>query len=184
MKPPRRRPIVHSPELREILAPRPSLRGRILSYAVVAAVILVAVLLVLVGAGILRLPNSGGSSTAPVTVAFVHWTLLEGTGNNSTPGWGWFGPYQINYTGPEGYPLEVAPGSEFIVPLVVTLLGPTGHEVYSAFAQAPFELVSTNPPLPIFVNPTDDAAFMFTVRAPPEPGAVLGLNMTFNALPP
>jgi len=182
MKRPHRPPKLHHPELRGFLAPQRSLRARLLNYGVIVAAIVVASILVLVGLGVLRFPGSGGGSSEPVTVLFVHWTILQGMLNNSTQGW--FGPSQINYTGPEGYPTNVSTGERFVVPLVIASFGMPGHWVYSVSAQLPFQVVGASPGLPIFVNTTDDAAFLFTVQAPFTPGLSAGLNMTLNGILP
>jgi hypothetical protein len=169
-----------SPELREILAPRKRRGSRLLDYAVVVATVVVALLLVLIATGVLRLPTQESTPPAPVIVSYVHWIILQGALPNSTQGW--LGPYQLNYTGPEGYPRNVTPGATFTVSLIVSVLGGTGHEVYSVTASSPFQVTACYPALPVMAPPDDDVDFFFTVMAPSEPGAVLGLTMTINAL--
>jgi hypothetical protein len=161
---------------------RPLSKNRLLGWAVMAVAAVVVVILALVGVGVLRLPNSA-SNTGTVEVTEVHWTVLQGTLPNSTTT-GWFGPFNYTFAGPDdGYPLNVSAGGTFTIALVVSCLGGVPHWVYSAYAASPFTVKSTKPVLPVEVpKGEDDAGFYFTVQVPSTPGAVLALNMTFNAL--
>ena len=172
------------PGLRELLSPpvphRP--KRRYFWYAVLGIALVVVVLLALIGLGVLV--PAGGASPAPVTVSYVHWTVLQGdVGNNSSEGW--FGPSEVNYTKAEGYPHPVASGGTFTVSWVVSNAGGAAHTVYSATVAPPYSLLSTRPSLPVVVPAGEDTAiFTFTVRAPSDPGASIPLSITVDALPP
>jgi hypothetical protein len=160
---------------------KPPLRGRVIFWAVVALAIFVVILLVLVGVGVLRLASN--SSPGTLTVSRVQWTILQGTLNGSTT-IGWFGPSNFNYTYAEGFPAQVAAGSQFAVPLVISDLGGHPHGVNCTYAAAPFTVVSSKPTLPVTVPAgEDDAGFTFMVQTPNSPGAVFVLYMTVNGLP-
>lgn len=160
---------------------RPSARSRFITWAVIAAAVLVAALLTLVAVGELRISSSPSAGT--LTVSEVQWTILQGTIINSSTGW--FGPSTFNYTNASGFPLQVAAGSQFIVPLVLSDLGGQSHPMCSALASSPFSVVATHPTLPVKVPAgEDDAGFSFTIQTPNSPGAVLVLGITLNALSP
>ncbi len=146
---------------------------------VVAAAL--AVLLVLIALGILVLPGTAPSATVNVTA--VHFTILQGT--NQTTGLPWFGPSPFNETGPaNGYPLSVAPGAAFSVPVVLTNNDHVAHTLYSVGGTSPFTVTGTNPGLPVSFPPGEDEIFVISLTAPSGAGATVVLDITLNALPP
>lgn len=157
-------------------------RRRLLGSLVLAAAVLVALLLVLISLGYLVLPSA---SPASVNIVRTHYSILEGT---SASGQYWFGldgnfSDQLTYPDFDGYPANLPPGGTFGVPIVLWNNDSVNHTIYSVSVNAPFELVRSDPALPIVV-PTgvDDASFVFTVRVPNQPGASLGLSVTIDAL--
>jgi hypothetical protein len=154
-------------------------RRRLVSLGVVAATAVVVVLVALIGLGYLVLPQS---ASAPITISETQWTILEGT--NASGGY-WFGPNTLSYPGLNGYPLSVAPGSTFGVPIVLWNHDNANHTVYSVLVGLPFTYVRSDPPVPIVVPAGEDSAsFEFWVTAPSEPGASLMVTITINALNP
>jgi len=154
-------------------------RSRLLEFAVVGATAVVVVLLVLIGIGYLVLP---ASTVAPVTVSGTRYSILEGT---NASGHFWFGPNNLSYPGLNGYPLSVAPGSSFGVPIVLWNHDFVNHTVYSVFVDSPFVYHGSHPAVPIVVPAGEDSAnFVFTISAPSDPGASLVLSITINTLNP
>lgn len=164
-------------------------RRRLIGYLVIAAAALVAALLVLITLGYLVLPSA---APAPVRISQTNYTLLEG---KDASGAFWFGVIEANsnvsftdqLTFPDfnGYPARLAPGGTFGVDLVLWNNDTQNHTVYSVTVNAPFRYLGCDPALPIVVPAgADDAAFVFSVRTPDQPGASLALNLTINALTP
>jgi hypothetical protein len=151
------------------------LRRRLIFWATAVLAVVVAILIVLVAVGDLRI-TSNNSSPGNLTVSRVQWTIIQGMLNNTT---GWFGPSHFNYTYYEGYPAQIAAGSTFGVALVVSNLGDQPHWMCSLLATPPFTFVSSHPTLPVLVpKGEDDAGFTFNIQTPSTPGAVLVLNLT------
>jgi hypothetical protein len=161
----------------------PPLRRRVIFWAVLAAAVVVAVLLVLVGVGDLRYGGPASTSPATLTITRVQWTIIQGTINGSSTT-GWFGPSHFNYTGADGYPLQTPAGGRFTVGVVLSVLGGQPRPIYSILTSAPFSVTSCHPSLPVTVPIDDDAGFDFTIQTPNNPGAFLPLNITLNAETP
>jgi hypothetical protein len=150
-------------------------RKRILQLGIVLAAAVVAVLLLLIAFGYLVLPSSPPNQ---FRVTGVHWTILEGT----TPGGlAWFGPSQFNYSGADGYPVEVSVGKTVTIPWSFSSYDTVNHTIYSVVASSPFTVVNCDPSLPAIVpSGTDDALLTVTVQVPGAGGSG-ELNLTVAA---
>ncbi len=152
-------------------------RGRILAWGVVAAAVIVAALLVLIGLGILVLPGHGQN----VTVAgAVRW-IAQGT---TASGRGWFGASLYSYNATNGFPLTVPVGGSFSLVVLISNFDNQSHTIYFASANSPFTVLSTSPALPNPVPPSvDDASFVVVIGVGNAAGT-WDLNLTLNALSP
>jgi len=146
---------------------------RVLTYAVIAATVLVVVLLALVEGGVLVLSPSGPT---PVTITSVHLKIEQG----STDGVPWFGPSSINYTSANGYPIQVAPGGSWNVVWTFYSLDNRPHNVTGVFPAAPFSLKSTMPVLPYAVAPGDDGALSMSLSPPSTPGGTYAVTVVVD----
>lgn len=152
-------------------------RPKLVELGIIAAATLVVVLLGLIGAGYLILPQT---TPSPITIVGTQYTILEE--RNSSGGF-WFGPDTLSYPGVNGYPTSVPPGSSFGVPIVLWNHDNASHTIYSVSVQPPFRFGGSDPPVPIPVPAgEDDANFVFTIYAPSDAGASLNLSITINAL--
>jgi hypothetical protein len=156
-------------------------RRQIWTIGVAAAVTVLAVLLILIAAGVLVLP--GTAAPTPVSVISVQFTILQGTNSSGNP---WFGPSMFSYTGlANGYPFSVAPGGGFSVPVTFENYDDAPHTLYSIDVQSPFLFAGSSPTLPQTLRALqDDAYLLIYVTAPSTAGASLTLFVTINALPP
>ena len=145
----------------------------------VTAVGVLALLLVLVGTGTLRLPSrSPGPS---VTVSSVNWSVLEGQIPN---GRGWFGPAEFNYTSATGWkPATFSSGGRLQISWGVVNYDNTTHQIYSVTVSPPFELAGTGTPLPMFVGIGDDGnTLVVYVTTSSSTSGTFPLAITVNAL--
>lgn len=165
-------------------------RRGLIGYLVIVASALVVVLLVLIALGYLVLPSK---TPASVNIVQTNYTILEGKG---ATGVYWFGVIgssganvsfddQLTFPNFNGYPANLSPGSSFGVDVLLWNNDTLNHTVYSVSVNSPFALLGSKPTLPVNVPSRDDnAAFVFTVQTPNQPGASLVLNITINALNP
>ncbi len=153
--------------------------ARFINLAIVVATATVILLLVLIEAGYLILPQS---TPDPITITETHVTIVEGT--NASGGF-WFGPDNLSYPGVNGYPTTVPSGGTFAYVWGLWNRDNASHWVYSFTIAPPFTLVSVHPAVPIIVKAgTDDAIFTVTILDPSDPGAFLPLSVTINTLNP
>lgn len=155
-------------------------RRNLWTIGVVVAVGFVAVLLVLIGAGVLVLPS--GSTPARVTVASANFDLVQGTNASGKP---WFGPSPIVYSGAvNGFPFTVAPGGSFSLALSLDNYDDAAHTLYSVTATAPFHYVSSSPGVPVVIPANEDSALMDMVfTAPSTGGTTLTIQVTLDLEP-
>jgi hypothetical protein len=156
---------------------RQSLR-RWITWAVIAAAIVVAVLVALVAGGVLVLFSN---SPTPVTISSVHLVIQE---DNTSSGVGWFGPWSINYTQAEGFPIQVAPGNTFsIVWENVINFDSVPHSIYRVTSSPPFTIASTLPALAHTV-PQDSGDFnlAISVGVPSSPGGTYAVTLVVDCI--
>jgi hypothetical protein len=152
---------------------------RWIAVAVAVAAILVVVLVVLISVGVLVLPTK---TSAPVTITSVELKVSQGTTGSGVP---WFVPGYVNYTGVEGYPIQVAPGTSWTVAWEFTAFDSVNHTIYRVSPSAPFVIASTNPAVPCLVPAdTDKGTLSIVVTAPSDPGATYSLTLTVDTLTP
>jgi len=148
-----------------------------LSLGVMAAAIVVVVLLALIWGGVLVLRSN---APAPVTISSVHLVIQE---QNTSTG-PWLGPWSINYTGAEGFPLQVAPGSTWsIVWETIINFDNVSHTISKVSPTHPFTVASTLPALPLTI-PADSEGGNLAIylAAPSTPGATYAVTVVVDAL--
>jgi len=153
---------------------------RVIGWAVVAVAIFVVILVALVAGGVLVLFSN---SPPPVTISSVHLIIQEG---NTTSGVPWFGPWSINYTSAEGFPLQVAPGNTFtIVWANVINFDSMPHTMYKVNPSSPFTIASTLPALPHTV-PQDSTDFnlAISVGVPSTGGSTYAVTLVVDCVTP
>jgi len=155
-------------------------RSRVLGIAIAVVASVVAVLLILIGVGVLRLP---GAAAPQVTVAAVEWNILQG---KTQFGFGWFGNNSRNMTDVDGLPVTVASGHTFALSLTLSNLDHVNHSLYSVVASSPFAVSGVLPALPVnVVSGSDDFVMTVTVTAPTvSSDTTYSLILTINAIPP
>jgi len=144
---------------------------RLVTFALIAAAIVVVVLVALIGLGVLVLP---ATQTTPVTISSVHLIVDQG---QSSSGFPWFGPSSINYTSAEGYPFQVAPGHTWSVVWTFTNLDSVSHNVTQVSPSSPFTKPATQPALPYAVGPGEDGALSIILTAPSTPGSTYAVTL-------
>jgi hypothetical protein len=154
---------------------RRTTRRRILTIAIGAVSALVIALLVLIAVGYLVLPSTPSKK---VTITGVEWTVVQGT---TTGGLGWFGPSQFNYSGADGYPVNVTVGGTITIPWSFSTYDTVNHTIYSVVAGSPFAFVQSRPGIPTVIpGGSDDVFLEFVVRAPDTGGFSGELSLTVN----
>ena len=170
------------------MAVRRRLLRRGITIAVIVAAIVVVVLVALVADNILVLP---GSSPAPVTISYVHLIIEEG--NVSGPSQGtWFGgPWFLNYSTTEGFPIQVASGGTFnIVWENIINFDTVNHTIYSVTAYSPgnghpFTIANTVPALPQhYIADREGGNLAMYVTVPTTPGKTYAVTLVVDALSP
>lgn len=148
-----------------------------ISVGVVAAAIVVVVLLSLIWGGVLVLRSN---SPTPVTISSVHLVIEE---ENSSTG-PWLGPWSINYTGAEGFPLHVAPGGTWsIVWETIINFDSVNHTISKVSPSSPFTIASTLPALPLhLLADSEGGNLAITVAAPSTPGGTYAVTLIVDAL--
>jgi hypothetical protein len=152
---------------------------RFITIAVVVVAIVVVVLVGLVAGGVLVLPSN---SPAPVTISSVHLVIQEGN-TSSVP---WFGPWSINYTANEGFPLEVPSGETWSVVWANFFnFDSVNHTIYSVTPSHPFTIAYTLPALPHIVAAASEGSNLgIYVAAPSTPGATYAVTLVVDTLRP
>lgn len=146
--------------------PRRRTRHRWFTFLIIAAAIVVVVLVALIGFGVLVLPSK---SPAPVTISSVQLVVHQGLTSNGDP---WLGRSWINYTGAEGYPIQVAAGSTWSVVWTFINFDDVPHNITQVSPSLPFAQPTTQPPLPYAVGAgDDDGSLAIILTAPNNPGA-------------
>jgi len=170
------------------MPPRSRLLRRAITIAIILVAIVVIVLVALVADNILVLP---GSSPSPVTVSYVHLIIEEG--NVSSPSGGtWFGgPWFLNYSTSEGFPLQVKPGGSFsIVWENLINFDSVNHTIYGVTAYSPggshpFTIASTLPALPHkYQWGSEGGNLAIYVTVPSTPGTTYPVTLVVDALTP
>jgi hypothetical protein len=92
----------------------------------------------------------------------------------------WFGPSEVNYTGPtNGYPFTYEAGSTFNFSVQLTNIDSRDHNISAVAIRSPFSIVSTNPRLPYSVDARDDFLLQIEIQSPARPvSAMLELTLT------
>jgi hypothetical protein len=150
---------------------------RTIFLAVLVVAIVVVVLVALIAENVLVLPSN---TPAPVTISYVDLKILEGNGANNEP---WFGPNFINYSGGEGYPIQVTPGGTWTVVWTFINFDNVTHTVYKVATPTPlFTIASTLPGLPYSLPAGNDhGALAISVTAPSSPGATYAVTVVVDA---
>lgn len=153
--------------------PRPSRRyvRRFLTFAIIAVAVVVVVLVILIGLGTLVLPSK---SSAPVTISMVHLIVQEGNTSSGVP---WLGPWSINYTTAEGYPLQVSPGGTWSVAWTFFNFDYLAHTIKRATPSPPFTIASYVPGVPYTVNGGEDGGLSMVISAPSNPGSTYAVTL-------
>ena len=154
---------------------------RLLTIGLIVAAVVVVVLLILIASGILVLPSK---SPAPVTITYVHLTVIE---NVTAGGYPWFGPTSrsINFT--NGFPLQVAPGKTFsVVWANFANLDSVPHTLnglsWTTTPAASVTKAATLPALPYTVPAeANDNNLQITFTVPSTPGATYIVNAVLSA---
>lgn len=121
------------------------------------------------------------SAPPKVTITSVRWNVTQGTVAGGPQGW--FGPNQFNYTGADGYPLNVSPGGTFGTSWAFINYDQYNHTIRNVTANPPFRVVATQPVLPAMAPAGfDDGELLLTIQVPNTPGTVsaLYLNVTID----
>jgi hypothetical protein len=155
-------------------------RRTLITIGMITAAGVLAVLLVLIAAGVLVLPST--SPPSPVTINSVQFNIVQGTNASGNP---WFGHSPVIYSGTyNGTPFSVSPKATFNETLSLDNYDSAPHTIYSVSAFDPFTFVSSHPVLPAEVPADEDSApLTMTFQAPSASGTYV-LIVNINTLPP
>src|SRR5271170_1589778 len=158
----------------------PQRRQLLWTVLLTVATAVLALLLILIGVGYLRLPTTAASSTT-ITVTEVRWTIEQGT---IPTGEGWFGEGEFNYTSADGWISPTfASGSSFSVDWTIVNFDRVNHTIFSVTVNSPFLLVGTHYPLPMNVVVGDNSRPLgLTISTASSASGPLVLEVTVNAL--
>lgn len=170
------------------MPPRRRILRRGILIAVIVMAVVVVVLVALVAENVLVIP---GNPSGPVTVSYVHLIIEEGNISGSSGGPWFSGPWFLNYSTSEGFPLQVGAGDTFtIVWENIINFDSVNHTVYSVTASSsagshPFTIANTVPALPHhYLYDSEGGNLAITVTVPKTPGTTYPVNVFVNALTP